>query len=217
MEVLCLPNKTFLNLSKERQEEIIEICVEEFSTHDYDSASLNRIIEKLGIAKGSFYRYFDNKTDLHEFLIDYVLEKKLNYIKDFYEYQSGICNIDVPRKIVQRVVEFDFTYFNYSSFILSFINNKDFDEFGCDKNKTAHNIVIDLQKKGILRNDIDIDLIEFRLFRNLVLLRNFIIKKLNIPAEDLYQGEATYKKYEKPIKDIIEQYCDLLADGLKAK
>ena len=37
MEVLWLPNKTFLNLSKERQEEIIEICVEEFSTHDYDS------------------------------------------------------------------------------------------------------------------------------------------------------------------------------------
>lgn len=217
MEVLCLPNKTFFNLPKERQEEIIEICVEEFSTHDFDSASLNRIIEKLGIAKGSFYRYFNNKTDLYEFLIDYVLEKKLNYIKDFYEYESGSCDINIPRKIVYRLIEFDFIYFNYSSFILSFINSRNFDECESRNKRPALNIVIDLQKKGIIRKDIDIDLIEFRLFRNLVLLRDFIIKKLNIPIENLHQGDITYKKYEKPIKVIIDQYCDLLANGLMMK
>lgn len=49
------------------------------------------------------------------------------------------------------------------------------------------------------------------------MLRNFIIRKLNIPTEELYQGEITYKKYEKPIRVIIEQYCDLLANGLKMK
>ncbi|MBC2580208.1 TetR/AcrR family transcriptional regulator [Clostridium sp. DJ247] len=212
-----MPNKTFFNLPKERQEEIIEICVEEFSTNDYNSASLNRIIEKLGIAKGSFYRYFSNKTDLYEFLIDYVLEKKLNYIKDFYEYQSNSWDIDIPKKIVYRLVEFDFIYFNYSNFILSSINNKNLDECEFINRKPALDIVSDLQKKGIIRNDINIDLIEFRLFRNLILLRNFIIKKLNIPLEELQQGAITYKKYEKPIKEIIDQYCDLLANGLKAK
>lgn len=210
-----MPNKTFFNLSKERQEEIIEICVEEFSTHDYDSASLNRIIEKLGVAKGSFYRYFDNKTDLYEFLIDYVLEKKVNYIIDFYEYESGDCDMDIANKIVHRLIEFDFIYFNYSSFILSFINSKDFDHCESRSKKPAHTIIIDLQKKGLIRQDIDLDLIEFRLFRNLVLLRDFIIKKLNIPTEDLYLGEMTYKKYEKSISVIIEQYCDMLANGLK--
>jgi AcrR family transcriptional regulator len=212
-----LPNKTFFNLSKERQEEIIEICIEEFSTHDYESASLNRIIDKLGIAKGSFYRYFDNKTDLYEFLIDYVLEKKLNYIRNFYEYESGVSDIHIALNIVYRLIEFDFTYFNYSSFILSFINNKDFDEFESKNKKTIINIIIDLQKKRRIRNDIDIDLIEFRLFRSLVLLRDFIINKLNIPDEDLYLGEITYKKYEKPIKIVIDQYCDLLANGLKIR
>lgn len=212
-----MPNKTFFNLSKERQEEIIEICIEEFSTHDYESASLNRIIDKLGIAKGSFYRYFDNKTDLYEFLIDYVLEKKLNYIRNFYEYESGVGDIHIALNIVYRLIEFDFTYFNYSSFILSFINNKDFDEFESKNKKTIINIIIDLQKKRRIRNDIDIDLIEFRLFRSLVLLRDFIINKLNIPDEDLYLGEITYKKYEKPIKIVIDQYCDLLANGLKIR
>ncbi|WP_411681964.1 TetR/AcrR family transcriptional regulator [Clostridium thailandense] len=210
-----MPNKTFFNLPKERQEEIIEICVKEFSTHDYDSASLNRIIENLGIAKGSFYRYFDNKTDLYEFLVDYVLEKKISYITDFYEYEiEGYC-IDIAQKIIYRLIEFDFTYFNYSSFILSFINTKDFNKWGCRNNKPAHNIIIDLQKKGLVRMDIDIDIIEFRLFRNLILLRDFIIDKLNIPTEDLYLGEATYKKYENPIKILTDQYYDVLANGLK--
>ncbi|WP_242873100.1 TetR/AcrR family transcriptional regulator [Clostridium magnum] len=215
--MLWLPNKTFLNLSKERQEEIIEICVEEFSTHDYDSASLNRIIEKLGIAKGSFYRYFDNKTDLYEFLVDYVLDKKINYIKDFYEYDSGKCDMDIPRKIVYRLIEFDFIYFNYSSFILSFMNNKNLNECEIRKGKPAHCIIVDLQNKGLIRKDIDIDLIEFRLFRNLVLLRDFIIRKLNMSTEELSQGETTYRKYEKPISVIVEQYCDMLANGLKTK
>jgi AcrR family transcriptional regulator len=212
-----LPNKTFFNLPKERQEAIIELYIEEFSTHDYDSASLNKIIDKLGIAKGSFYRYFDNKTDLYEFLIDYVLEKKLSYIKDFYEYESDAPDINIALNIVYRLIEFDFTYFNYSSFILSFINSIDFDEFESKNKKTILNIIVDLQKKRIIRNDIDIDLMEFTLFRNLVLLRDFIIKKLNIPNEDLYLGEITYRKYEKPIKLVIDRYCDLLANGLKIR
>ena len=145
------------------------------------------------------------------------MDKKINYIKDFYEYDSGKCDMDIPRKIVYRLIEFDFIYFNYSSFILSFMNNKNLNECEIRKGKPAHCIIVDLQNKGLIRKDIDIDLIEFRLFRNLVLLRDFIIRKLNMSTEELSQGETTYRKYEKPISVIVEQYCDMLANGLKTK
>lgn len=209
-----MPNKTFLNLSKERQEEIIEICIEEFSTHDFDSASLNRIIEKLELAKGSFYRYFDNKIDLYKFLIDYVIEKKINYIKSFKEYEELYPGMEISKKIVYRLVEFDFTYYNYSNFILSAINSKHFSDHQIKKEKGPINIIKALQEEGKIRSDIDIDLIKFSLLNNLVLLRNFIIKKINIPVEELSKGSSAYKKYEKDINKIVEQYFDLLANGL---
>lgn len=53
---VTMPLKTFENLPPERKKEIINAGLEEFSLHDFRSASLSKIIEKLGIAKGSFYR-----------------------------------------------------------------------------------------------------------------------------------------------------------------
>lgn len=67
-----MPQKTFLNLSEKRRKEILNVGFEEFALNDYESASLSRIISKLGLAKGSFYRYFENKLDLYTYLCQYV-------------------------------------------------------------------------------------------------------------------------------------------------
>lgn len=63
-----MPLKTFFNLPAERRKEIVNICFEEFAINDFDSASLSNIIKKAGVAKGSFYRYFDSKEDLFSYL-----------------------------------------------------------------------------------------------------------------------------------------------------
>jgi len=66
-----MPMKTFLNLPEDRRARIIDACLEEFILHDYREASLTRIIGKLGLAKGSFYRYFASKKELYAYLIEY--------------------------------------------------------------------------------------------------------------------------------------------------
>jgi len=63
-----MPQKTFNNLSPERQREIVNVALEEFSLNDYESASLSAIINRLGLAKGSFYRYFESKEELYCYL-----------------------------------------------------------------------------------------------------------------------------------------------------
>jgi AcrR family transcriptional regulator len=40
-------------------------AVDEFATHGFNAASLNRIIEAAGISKGSMYYYFDGKEELY--------------------------------------------------------------------------------------------------------------------------------------------------------
>jgi AcrR family transcriptional regulator len=55
----------FNKLPAEQQQAILQAAVEEFATHGYAAASLNRIIEAAGISKGSMYYYFDGKEELY--------------------------------------------------------------------------------------------------------------------------------------------------------
>lgn len=59
-----MPRSRFEDLEPERQERLLSAAADEFSERGYESASLNRIIDRSGISKGSLYYYFDDKADL---------------------------------------------------------------------------------------------------------------------------------------------------------
>ncbi len=75
-----MPKETFMNLPPEKRELIENIAVDEFAEYGYDLASVNRIVTAAGIAKGSFYQYFEDKKDLFMFLINSIAEKKIDYL-----------------------------------------------------------------------------------------------------------------------------------------
>ncbi|EOD00221.1 TetR/AcrR family transcriptional regulator [Caldisalinibacter kiritimatiensis] len=75
-----MPKDTFFNLPEEKRERIIEAAIDEFAKHTYHKASINRIVEKSDIAKGSFYQYFEDKKDLFKYIIKLSSEKKLQYL-----------------------------------------------------------------------------------------------------------------------------------------
>lgn len=65
MEDLNFAGKsTFNNLPAGRRELILREAVREFADSGYRQASVNRIVERTGIAKGSLYQYFANKEAL---------------------------------------------------------------------------------------------------------------------------------------------------------
>jgi AcrR family transcriptional regulator len=72
-----MPKDTFWNLPDDKRKLIIDIAIDEFAGHDYRAASLSRIVRRAGIAKGSFYQYFDDKRDLYLYLIDLAVEARL--------------------------------------------------------------------------------------------------------------------------------------------
>ena len=77
-----MPTETFLNLSEEKRARFIEVALMEFSEYNFEAASINRIIKKLGIARGSVYQYFSDKLDLWLYLKSYSEAQKIRYIKD---------------------------------------------------------------------------------------------------------------------------------------
>jgi AcrR family transcriptional regulator len=55
----------FHKLPPDQQEAILSAALDEFATHGFSGASLNRIIDAAGISKGSMYYYFDGKEELY--------------------------------------------------------------------------------------------------------------------------------------------------------
>ena len=75
-----MPKDTFLNLPPQKRHLIEEAAIDEFATHGFDNASINRIVAQCQIAKGSFYQYFEDKKDLYKHLIAQISDRKLAYL-----------------------------------------------------------------------------------------------------------------------------------------
>lgn len=76
-----MPKQTFLNLPEEKRKALLEIALDEFANNDYNTASVSKIVEKAGIAKGSVYQYFEDKQDLFLYLLDYANQEMLSAIQ----------------------------------------------------------------------------------------------------------------------------------------
>ena len=53
--------ETFKNLEAAKQRKVLDAAIDEFADHGVREASMNRMVQKLGIAKGSLFQYFGNK------------------------------------------------------------------------------------------------------------------------------------------------------------
>jgi len=75
------PLKTFRNLSTDKQERITRIAVEEFGEKGYAGASINAIVSRLGIAKGSIFQYFGDKKGLFFFVFNRTTDMVRDYLR----------------------------------------------------------------------------------------------------------------------------------------
>jgi AcrR family transcriptional regulator len=75
-----MPKQTFLNLPEEKRKAFLEIALEEFANNDYNTASVSKIVERAGIAKGSVYQYFEDKKDLFLYLLDHANQEMMSVI-----------------------------------------------------------------------------------------------------------------------------------------
>ena len=70
---------TFLNLSEDKKNKIINAAKKEFARVPIEEASIKNIVEEAEIARGSFYQYFESKEDL----LKYILNSKAKNLEAF--------------------------------------------------------------------------------------------------------------------------------------
>jgi AcrR family transcriptional regulator len=84
-----MPKSTYLNLPEAKRSAITQILLEEFAAQEYKVVSISRIVERAGIAKGSFYQYFEDKADAYLFLLDLAMQEKVAFMNSAPQDPQG--------------------------------------------------------------------------------------------------------------------------------
>ncbi|NMB02202.1 MAG: TetR/AcrR family transcriptional regulator [Firmicutes bacterium] len=88
-----MPKQTFFNLEESKRQAILDEAVREFAKQPFEQASLTKIVENCGIAKGSMYQYFEDKRDLYLYIVDLAYEEKRNYLRKAFETGGDIFEV----------------------------------------------------------------------------------------------------------------------------
>lgn len=74
-----MPKKMFFNISEEKRKMFIESAMSEFTSKSFEQVSVNTIVKKAGISRGSFYTYFDDLESLFNYLFTSIKEERFTY------------------------------------------------------------------------------------------------------------------------------------------
>lgn len=83
---------------EKRKKELLKIAYDMFITQGYENTSVDEIIEKAQIAKGTYYYHFQSKEQMLEEVIDMMIASET----EMAEQVIGI-DIPVPQKIVMII------------------------------------------------------------------------------------------------------------------
>lgn len=82
---------TFKNINSDKKDKIIAALLAEFSEHSLADAKVSRIVAAADIARGAFYKYFDDLNDAYRYLYSLA-------IKDIHQNFSHDPNIHYSAK-----------------------------------------------------------------------------------------------------------------------
>jgi len=102
-----MPKQTFFNLPEEKRRNIIHAAIEEFAQYGLENASTNRIVANSGIAKGSFYQYFEGKQDVFMYLLTVLEQEKMEYFKDKHPPSTNMDTFQYFRWMIKTGMEFN--------------------------------------------------------------------------------------------------------------
>lgn len=154
---------TFEKLKPEKKEKFIQFALQEFAMNTYQNASITQLAKKIGIAKGSFYQYFENKKAIYFFLLNEIHQKKQQFIAqnlkiipdDFFNLLSEIyllgIQFDKENPMMQQFL-FNAQYEKNNAEIGNL-----YEQSWTQSVQYYKNLLLKEQTKNTIRKDISID------------------------------------------------------------
>jgi AcrR family transcriptional regulator len=101
-----MPKHTFFNLPPDKRETIMNAAIEEFAEYGLENASTNRIVKNSGIAKGSFYQYFEDKQDVFMHMLEIIEHQEMEFFKNEHPPDYNMDVFHYFRWMVKKGMEF---------------------------------------------------------------------------------------------------------------
>lgn len=204
-----MPKQTFFNLPEDKRERIVTASIEEFAEHYYHKASISRIVKNAGIAKGSFYQYFEDKKDLFKFIIEKIGERKMEYLAPEMSSIDRSDFFQVVRSMYISGIKFAMENPRLQEIGNNFVKDNDMnlkEEILGDTIPKSNELFVSLINKGIEKGDIDSS-IDAKLTAN-------IITNLSIIISDYFFNETNGKDYME-IMPLVDKMLYILENGIK--
>lgn len=208
---------TFLNLPIKKREKIIDISTMEFASRGYKGASINSIVKKLNIAKGSIFNYFGDKEGLFLHIFNYSVEKVKDYLRGV---RADTMDKDIftrLRSILIAGVEFTHQYpYIYRVYIRMTLNSdmplkEDLQkairgyahEFLCE-------LLIESREKNEINPQIDIGIAAFTIEAVMDRFLQTRVLPFMDPGLQIFSGD------QKKAEELIDEVMKILKTGLRA-
>ncbi len=95
----------FFKIEVDKKKRIIEACIAEFATHNYEQSSINAIIKAANISKGGLFKYISNKEDLYLYTMEVILTELIIYQVEHVTKRSN-CYFDRIIELTEVAFEF---------------------------------------------------------------------------------------------------------------
>ena len=96
----------FETLPLEKRTRILNASISEFSDNEYESASMNSIVQKAKISKGALFNYFVNKSALYNYIYNLAVRKVKKYLKKVRDESIDLPFENRLRLIVEKGIKF---------------------------------------------------------------------------------------------------------------
>lgn len=212
-----MPRETFFNLPEDKRAKIIAVALEEFAQKGFDKASITSICALADIAKGSFYQYFTDKTDLFLFLLGLVGQKKLEFISsrvtvdwsDFFGSYRDMVLVGAEFSIVNPL---------YNEFATRCLDAGVRDESAAEmKRMTAEfflGLVRQAQERGQIRADVPTDLIVLFLNALSVDFGKYVLAQAGVELSTFTSPESQARLKSIDLPGMTDDLIKLLRSGI---
>jgi AcrR family transcriptional regulator len=208
-----MPKPSFFNLTEDKRNVIISVALEEFSTANYDTASINQICKNSNIAKGSFYQYFADKLDLYMYIMTLAIEAKITFFSAILEQFAALSLLEQIRLLFMKGIEFAAAHPKYSALG---------EQFSRETNETAKLTVIkegEKQSDSLFIHMIDQAKLKGEIDSNIdTLALSMMLQSLNKTVNEYMQskcGDISYKNYNEDAKKMVNSLLGIIFNGIK--
>jgi len=191
----------------ETKNKIYESAVHLFRKHGFDQVSVDSIVERAGVSKGSFYVHFDSKDALILTLMgDYVGKVDLEYRTYLDSFPAGTKASDILFSMAEKIVDVitDTIGYNVIKFLYGFQITKTVNtDTVLGYNRDLYNIFMNIIGQGIQQKEFKPDV------NAMIIAQHFVMAIRGLTYEWCIRSP------DFDLKVQVRQHFEILLNGIR--